>query len=147
MFSLICAQINGWVNNGEAGDLRRHRVHYDVIVMLNNNHSCWFKKFVPKCPLGNNIQLMVSTGWGNSLVSKITWTNHDPNLWRDIVSQDHNVFEDQNIDGLVKDCSNTIALAMELLQPCAKPSIWYITRHFVFCPFIHSKHLIAIGNK
>ena len=24
---------NGWVNNGEAGDLRRHRAHYDVIVM------------------------------------------------------------------------------------------------------------------
>ena len=23
----------GWVNNGEAGDLRRHRAHYDVIVM------------------------------------------------------------------------------------------------------------------
>ena len=25
--------INGWVNNREAGDLRRHRGHYDVIVM------------------------------------------------------------------------------------------------------------------
>ena len=25
--------INGWVNNREAGDLRRHRAHYDVIVM------------------------------------------------------------------------------------------------------------------
>ena len=25
--------INGWVNNREAGDLRRHRHHYDVIVM------------------------------------------------------------------------------------------------------------------
>ena len=25
--------INGWVNNCEAGDLRRHRAHYDVIVM------------------------------------------------------------------------------------------------------------------
>ena len=24
---------NDWVNNGEAGDLRRHRAHYDVIVM------------------------------------------------------------------------------------------------------------------
>ena len=24
---------NGWVNNREAGDLRRHRAHYDVIVM------------------------------------------------------------------------------------------------------------------
>ena len=33
MFSLICAWINGWVNNGEAGDLRRHRAYYDVTVM------------------------------------------------------------------------------------------------------------------
>ena len=33
MFSLICAWITGWVNNGEAGDLRHHRAHYDVIVM------------------------------------------------------------------------------------------------------------------
>ena len=33
MFSLICARINGWVNSGEAGDLRRHRAHYDVRVM------------------------------------------------------------------------------------------------------------------
>ena len=24
---------NGWVNYREAGDLRRHRVHYDVMVM------------------------------------------------------------------------------------------------------------------
>ena len=33
MFSSICARINGWVNNPEAGDLRRHRAHYDVTVM------------------------------------------------------------------------------------------------------------------
>ena len=33
MFSLICPRINGWVNNHEAGDLRRHRAHYDVTVM------------------------------------------------------------------------------------------------------------------
>ena len=33
MFSLICAWINGRVNNGDAGDLRRHRAHYDVTVM------------------------------------------------------------------------------------------------------------------
>ena len=33
MFSLICAWTNGWVNNRNAGDLRRHRAHYDVIVM------------------------------------------------------------------------------------------------------------------
>ena len=35
MFSLICAWTNGWVNNLVAGDLRRHRAHYDVIVMAN----------------------------------------------------------------------------------------------------------------
>ena len=33
MFSLICVWINDWVNNREAGDLRRYRAHYDVIVM------------------------------------------------------------------------------------------------------------------
>ena len=33
MFTLMCARINGWVNNREAGDLRRYRTHYDVIVM------------------------------------------------------------------------------------------------------------------
>ena len=33
VFSLICAWINDWVNKREAGDLRRHRGHYDVNVM------------------------------------------------------------------------------------------------------------------
>ena len=33
MFSLICVWINDWVINREAGDLRRYRAHYDVIVM------------------------------------------------------------------------------------------------------------------
>ena len=33
MFSLIGNWINGWVNNCEAGDLRRHRAHYGVTVM------------------------------------------------------------------------------------------------------------------
>ena len=34
MFSLICSWINGWVNNGEAGDLRRHRGHYNLPAMF-----------------------------------------------------------------------------------------------------------------
>ena len=36
MFPLICAWINGWVNNRKAGDLRRHRTHYDVSVMCKS---------------------------------------------------------------------------------------------------------------
>ena len=35
VFSLICGWTKCWVNNREAGDLRRHLVHCDVIVM------CW----------------------------------------------------------------------------------------------------------
>ena len=34
IFSLICARINGWVNNREAGDLKCNHAHYDVTVML-----------------------------------------------------------------------------------------------------------------
>ena len=33
MFSLICASLNDWINTREAGDLRRYRTHYDVIVI------------------------------------------------------------------------------------------------------------------
>ena len=39
MFTLICVWINGWVNNREAGELRRHRGHYDVNVMRSPFHS------------------------------------------------------------------------------------------------------------
>ena len=35
MFSLIFVWTNDWVNNRDAGDLRRHRAHYDVTVMLD----------------------------------------------------------------------------------------------------------------
>ena len=59
MFSLICDWINGWVNNGEGGDLRRHRAHYDVSVMrspiINTWHApsknvlAWSHKQVPFC--------------------------------------------------------------------------------------------------
>ena len=40
MFSLICVWINDWVNNREAGDLRRYRAHYDVIVMHISGIYC-----------------------------------------------------------------------------------------------------------
>ena len=51
MFSLICAWINRWVNTGEAGDLRRHRAHYDVIVMVSLalNFYQYLRVSVPLC--------------------------------------------------------------------------------------------------
>ena len=50
IFSLICACINNWINNREAGVLRRHCAHYDVIVMrifCRGVSSC-----VTGCPCG-----------------------------------------------------------------------------------------------
>ena len=46
MFSLICAWIKVWVNNREAGGLRRYRAHYDVNVMhseclTSKNDGIW----------------------------------------------------------------------------------------------------------
>ena len=35
MFSLIWTWMNRWINNCEAGDLRRYRAHYDVIAMFS----------------------------------------------------------------------------------------------------------------
>ena len=44
---------NGWVNNRDAGDLGRHRIHYDVIVMIMQDnrvgHRCgWNYLSIPK---------------------------------------------------------------------------------------------------
>ena len=48
-FSLIYVWINGWVNNPEAGDFRRYRAHYDVIVM-----SCEISSALKWRPLARN---------------------------------------------------------------------------------------------
>ena len=43
----ICVWINGWVNNREAGDLRRHHAHYEVTVLH------WYLWDVPTRPCPN----------------------------------------------------------------------------------------------
>ena len=39
MFTLICTQINVWVNTRVAGDFILHRAHYDAIVMIPFTHE------------------------------------------------------------------------------------------------------------
>ena len=46
-FSFTYAWINGWLNYRDAGDLRRHRSHYDVTVMI------WHLHYLIKCLLQN----------------------------------------------------------------------------------------------
>ena len=46
-----------------------------------------------------------------------------------------------HVDGLVQNCSNSIALAMELLQFCAKPLILFLVQEtltslLMYCTFL-----------
>ena len=81
MFTLICARINGWVNNREAGDLRRHRTHYDVIVMfinlLTQKHRHNQNPF--RCSQHQSLLLFCQSG----LKSKHStwWYQDDPHVW------------------------------------------------------------------
>ena len=67
MISLICVWINGWVNNREAGDLRRYRAHFDVTVMgsLSDDTSTF----------------VLIMAWCRQ-AQAITWTNVGHGPWR-----------------------------------------------------------------
>ena len=67
IFSLICAWRNGWANNRDAGDSRRHRVHYNVTVMETSNGlfphkrlhvrricGLWLQKYVSRALISNS---------------------------------------------------------------------------------------------
>ena len=93
MFTLICARINDWVNNREAGDLRSHRAHYEVIVMFPIHCSGYWLLY--------NLYINVMTwSWcsieylwmSHHLIRQqtINWTSANQDLWRRMASLDHN---------------------------------------------------------
>ena len=101
IFSLIFARINGWVNNGKAGDLRRNHAHYHVTVMFTHFldwhieaetilplfrgillNKGWMK-FVPKARVNNITALVQIMAWrrpGDNPVSEpvIYWRIYAP---------------------------------------------------------------------
>ena len=70
MFSLICAWISAWVNNREAGNLRRHRAHYDVNVM-------WWRFFVSSINIGQQL-VMIHYFWTKYRI-----------IWHDQINDTH----------------------------------------------------------
>ena len=73
MFSLICAWINRWVNNREAGDLRRYRAHYDVIVMIQD--YC----YISQEPMSSRINSTKYLPLNSRIISQCTiliWGTH-----------------------------------------------------------------------
>ena len=91
MFSLICVWINDWVNNREAGYLRRHHTHYDVIVMVRN---CLFRGISRLAVLSMldvvtflifDEELLLNIAWDWSAESYVMMTSpkwkHFPRYW------------------------------------------------------------------
>ena len=79
IFYLICVWINGWLNNREAGDLRRHRAHYDATVMHGNISliTAHFVGRIYQSSVDISHKGSVCGALGNSLLSgsASTWTN------------------------------------------------------------------------
>ena len=69
MFYLIWALINTYVNNREAGDLRRYRAHYDVTVM----GTSWDRSPSSEFPVTCSI-VKIHAQWYNDLCAGITNT-------------------------------------------------------------------------
>ena len=71
MSSLICALINNWVNNREAGDLRRNGAHYDVTVMkqskiiLTEETYCAFLEYCSLSRFISEFRRKSAKNWGS----------------------------------------------------------------------------------
>ena len=86
VFSLICAWINGWVNNREASDLRRHQAHYGAILM---NHSYqgfpFYNDYTVLMPSYYfSLQLESPNWWDGVFILGLPLELHitdEPNLW------------------------------------------------------------------
>ena len=87
MFSLICVWMNDWVNNREAGGLRRYPAHYDVIVICiitlhqSKNHiKLSRKKRQHKLIAGQWCDTVLNTKYGTFPLwpPQTHWTN---NMW------------------------------------------------------------------
>ena len=81
MFSLICVWINGWENNREAGDLRRYRAHYDVIVMkccLAVSFPCMYVRDRPSAGtlLTTELNMMFPSFHANNFLNTFALIRH-----------------------------------------------------------------------
>ena len=95
LFTLMSVWINGWVNNGEAGNLRRHHAHFDDIVKcinLNMDDNPFFGE-TSRCVIGLRTYMLVTClmrqamaglliGWRRAICSgscKTSWKADDRN--------------------------------------------------------------------
>ena len=79
----ICAGTNGWVKNRDAGNLRRHRAHYDVTVMVLTEICVSGPRRVKKLFL---LKRNATATAGIAENVSIWWRHHGRHSWRDCTS-------------------------------------------------------------
>ena len=97
MFSLICTRINGYVNTGEAGDLRRHRANYDVIEWnaISPVECIGYSKYAINLPQIDNLVFLslqidrhrweFNIYWYSDKQIRANMGTHAIDLWKDTV--------------------------------------------------------------
>ena len=94
-----------------------HNAHNKPSFIYAVTRPRWVKWFITKYFVIGMIESMASATLGTSMVVQIKWN---------CVFTEYFLLENwlwcNNIDGLVQDCSNSIANALELLQLCTKLS-------------------------
>ena len=71
MFTFICV----WINNREAGDLRRYRDHYDITLMSSMRISYYHQTKIFSCN-GNNV-IAFTIGPPSQLLIRVCYTHHE----------------------------------------------------------------------
>ena len=79
VFFFICASTNGWANNRYTGDLKRHRTHHDVTVMMAS--SCPTETKNVNCVyISSDIQCLPPSLW-NTFYHRYACINYSC-IWR-----------------------------------------------------------------
>ena len=92
--------------------LHFHSCSLVLINLMEQSYFPWYKS------TGNNAPVSVKYSQRISLLSSGTQESYSSKQYKSKLLA--------HIDGLLQDCSNSSALAMELLQPCNKPSTLWI---------------------
>ena len=77
--SLIYPSTNGWVNNPDTGDLKRHSAHYDVTVVETTVPSHWKSRVVTMPNLSSlwHRRIVITTTFGATSDNKVGFQRHN----------------------------------------------------------------------
>ena len=72
MFLWSASWINGWVNNREAGDLRRYRAYHDVMVMIRRHKAPLMALYLSRCVCSTVAESSVEFQSNKKIASRLT---------------------------------------------------------------------------